>query len=37
LDVRWFNLDQIPWSELAFVTTEAALRDWVRERTGGEA
>ena len=37
LDVRWFNIDEIPWSELAFVTTDAALRDWVRERTVGEA
>jgi ADP-ribose pyrophosphatase YjhB (NUDIX family) len=27
--VRWFAPDEIPWPELAFVTTEAALRDWV--------
>lgn len=28
-DVRWFGIDDIPWSELAFETTEEALRDWV--------
>jgi ADP-ribose pyrophosphatase YjhB (NUDIX family) len=27
-DVRWFAPEQIPWSELAFDTTEAALHDW---------
>jgi ADP-ribose pyrophosphatase YjhB (NUDIX family) len=27
--VRWYGIDEIPWPELAFVTTEAALRDWV--------
>lgn len=29
LQVRWFARNEIPWSELAFDTTEAALRDWV--------
>jgi ADP-ribose pyrophosphatase YjhB (NUDIX family) len=33
LQVRWYAIDEIPWAELAFDTTEAALRDWVRERT----
>ncbi|HEX5479038.1 MAG TPA: NUDIX hydrolase [Dehalococcoidia bacterium] len=28
LDVRWFDLGDIPWDELAFDTTAAALRDW---------
>lgn len=28
-EVRWFSLDQIPWADLAFETTEAALRDWL--------
>jgi ADP-ribose pyrophosphatase YjhB (NUDIX family) len=27
--VRWFAKDEIPWKELAFETTEAALRDWL--------
>ena len=26
----WFAPDEIPWAELAFETTEQALRDWVR-------
>ena len=30
--VRWFAIDDIPWRELAFETTEAALRDWVAAR-----
>lgn len=30
LEVRWFSADEIPWSELAFETTEAALHDWLR-------
>ncbi len=33
LEVRWFAADQIPWSELAFETTEAALRDWIARRS----
>jgi ADP-ribose pyrophosphatase YjhB (NUDIX family) len=28
-EVRWFNSADIPWADLAFDTTEAALRDWV--------
>jgi ADP-ribose pyrophosphatase YjhB (NUDIX family) len=36
LQVRWFGVDDVPWSELAFATTDAALRQWVRERTEGE-
>ena len=27
-EISWFTADQIPWGELAFDTTEAALRDW---------
>lgn len=30
-EVRWFPTDHIPWDELAFDTTEAALRDWVAQ------
>jgi ADP-ribose pyrophosphatase YjhB (NUDIX family) len=33
LQVRWYSIDQIPWNELAFDTTEAALRDWARRRS----
>lgn len=29
LDARWHRPDEIPWGELAFPTTEQALRDWV--------
>lgn len=29
--VRWYAIDAIPWSDLAFETTESALRDWVRD------
>lgn len=32
-EVRWFAPTEIPWSELAFETTEHALRAWV-ERGG---
>jgi ADP-ribose pyrophosphatase YjhB (NUDIX family) len=31
--VAWFAPAEIPWSELAFDSTEAALRDWVRALT----
>lgn len=32
--VEWVLPREIPWAELAFETTEAALRDWLnRERT----
>lgn len=27
--VRWFSREAIPWADLAFDTTESALRDWV--------
>jgi mutator protein MutT len=30
--VRWYGVDEIPWPELAFDTTEQALRDWVARR-----
>lgn len=30
LEMRWFGPDEIPWDELAFETTAAALRDWLR-------
>lgn len=30
--VRWFDADAIPWDELAFETTAAALRDWLALR-----
>lgn len=29
-EVRWFTTEEIPWHELAFETTEAALRDWLQ-------
>ncbi len=33
-EVRWCAPDEIPWDELAFDTTEVALRDWsARRRT----
>lgn len=31
-EVRWFAPDAIPWDELAFDSTTAALRDWVARR-----
>lgn len=34
-EVRWFHPDEIPWDELAFDTTIAALRDWVGRRVPG--
>ena len=30
--LRWYAADAIPWDELAFATTEQALRDWVSQR-----
>ena len=33
-EVRPFGPDQIPWDELAFSTTESALRDWVASLPG---
>jgi mutator protein MutT len=32
LEVRWFEADAIPWADLAFETTDAALRDWLASR-----
>jgi ADP-ribose pyrophosphatase YjhB (NUDIX family) len=34
LEVRGFGPDEIPWPELAFTTTESALRDWVASLPG---
>ena len=28
LEVRWFSSEDIPWQDLAYETTEMALRDW---------
>ena len=33
-EVRDFGPDEIPWEELAFTTTESALRDWVASLPG---
>jgi ADP-ribose pyrophosphatase YjhB (NUDIX family) len=33
-EVRGFGPDEIPWNELAFSTTESALRDWVASLPG---
>jgi len=33
-EVRGFTPDEIPWDELAFSTTESALRDWVASLPG---
>lgn len=30
LEAAWFRPEEIPWPELAFETTTAALRDWLR-------
>ena len=32
LAVHWYAVDEIPWAELAFDTTEQALRDWLGAR-----
>jgi mutator protein MutT len=37
LAVRWCDAGAIPWPELAFDTTEQALRDWVARRTEGRS
>ncbi len=31
-EVAWFDPAEIPWDEIAFDSTEAALRDWVARR-----
>lgn len=33
--VEWYAPDEIPWEELAFETTEQALRDWLAWRVAG--
>lgn len=33
-EVRAFGADDIPWEDLAFTTTESALRDWVASLPG---
>lgn len=33
-EVRAFEPDEIPWDELAFSTTESALRDWIASLPG---
>jgi ADP-ribose pyrophosphatase YjhB (NUDIX family) len=33
-EVRGFGPEEIPWDELAFTTTESALRDWLRSVPG---
>jgi len=35
-EVAGFAPDAIPWHELAFSTTESALRDWLRTQPGYE-
>ncbi len=37
LAVGWYRADEIPWPELAFDTTEQALRDWVARRADGRS
>ena len=32
LEARWFRPDDIPWNELAYETTNWALRDWLNAR-----
>jgi ADP-ribose pyrophosphatase YjhB (NUDIX family) len=32
-EIGWFAAHEIPWSEIAFDSTEAALRVWVERRT----
>jgi ADP-ribose pyrophosphatase YjhB (NUDIX family) len=33
-EVRGFGPDEVPWEELAFTTTESALKDWVASLPG---
>lgn len=33
-EIRWVRPDEIPWAELAFPSTRAALKDWVNRRRG---
>ena len=32
LEARWFRPEEIPWDELAYETTNWALRDWLKAR-----
>ena len=34
LEASFFGPDEIPWDELAFPTTESALKAWTESRTG---
>jgi ADP-ribose pyrophosphatase YjhB (NUDIX family) len=34
LDARWFSEAEIPWEQLAFPSTQDALRDFFRSRNG---
>ncbi|MCA9830705.1 MAG: NUDIX hydrolase [Dehalococcoidia bacterium] len=34
-EIAWFEPEKIPWGELAFDSTEWALRDWTRRRAEG--
>ena len=31
IDVRYFKPGELPWKDIAFHTTEAALRDWLKQ------
>jgi len=33
-EIGWFGADEIPWAEIAFDSTEAALQAWVGRRAG---
>ena len=33
-EIAWFAAHEIPWDEIAFDSTEAALRAWVAKRSG---
>jgi len=35
LEARWFSAQELPWDDLAFITTHMALKDWVRLRNQG--
>lgn len=36
-EVRAFDIDSLPWEELAFTTVESALRDWIASLPGRRA
>jgi ADP-ribose pyrophosphatase YjhB (NUDIX family) len=36
-EVRAFDVDELPWDELAFTTVESALRDWIASLPGRRA